>query len=782
MNNPSTPTRGTPKSTSTEQKLSSTGSTPQNHGSGSHASADINATRAVYAPYLAEDVAKEVSLTLADFLIHILHVPSDHKDPKIDKLVGSAGFKKRLQKYTDVEPSKPTTKEQELYQPFVELANYCLEQLGLGNKLVFCRNDHQSIQGSSAGRSPDVVGVHPSALKSGERGRAGLTPDSMSKNGPEKFPFHWCELQSFWEFKPEDVKDPKPVAAKPVSAPKTVPPPKPARNAKIADRSSESQRVLRSATKAAQSQQSAGGSRGASAGGSRGASAGGSRGASAGSSRSWAASTSGPRGVAGGALRNLEPTDPKIQCASYALELLSNGGLRSHAIGVLVSLHSLELLYYDHSIIVKSDRLRFVDKPALFVSVLQAFGNLTVAQWGCPALAKAPDHPALLTPPTPLVDLPLQTKRAKDYMHVDDTLSVTGWTFKVREIISRAHGIIGRGTVVVRAQVTHCPPDKNLVGQDVAVKWSWISRSRLPETEFVKAAVKYAEQTDRGMLNHLPKIYHSEDLEWLAPPSQTFLVERFENEYEDRVLRVIVQELLEPIVQLEPQELALAFKGVVKCHRWLYETAKILQRDVSVDNLMFRTSKEGTVYGVLNDYDLAEFYKPEPQPPSSKQRTGTKPYMAIDLLVRNPPKHQYRHDLESFLYVLVFLTCEIGRSDLDTWNNLGMDGLRKDKTTAMNTTGFPRQTPECAVFYGWVGRLRALFRKGYAERERHQEDLQFGGAEGAFDELTLGGVVTGDAFEAILDLGNLATRKEDIETHWASRALEEDAPVDYRLR
>ncbi|PFH45993.1 hypothetical protein AMATHDRAFT_8386 [Amanita thiersii Skay4041] len=39
-----------------------------------------------------------------------------------------------------------------------------------------------------------------------------------------------------------------------------------------------------------------------------------------------------------------------IQCASYALEILSCGGIRSHVFGILVSGSIFELLYYDRSI------------------------------------------------------------------------------------------------------------------------------------------------------------------------------------------------------------------------------------------------------------------------------------------------------------------------------------------------------------------------------------------------------------------------------------------------
>ncbi|KAJ7791154.1 hypothetical protein B0H14DRAFT_2274493, partial [Mycena olivaceomarginata] len=85
--------------------------------------------------------------------------------------------------------------------------------------------------------------------------------------------------------------------------------------------------------------------------------------------------------------------------------------------------------------------------------------------------------------------------------------------------------------------------------------------------------------------------------------------------------------------------------------RWLHDDVKTIHRDISIGNLMFKQIGD-TVYGVLNDFDLAVQLNDEPRS-TSKQRTGTKPYMAIDLLVPQPPYHLYRHDLESFLYVLV---------------------------------------------------------------------------------------------------------------------------------
>lgn len=100
-------------------------------------------------------------------------------------------------------------------------------------------------------------------------------------------------------------------------------------------------------------------------------------------------------------------------------------------------------------------------------------------------------------------------------------------------------------------------------------------------------------------------------------------------------------------------------------YKWVYEETGILHRDVSLDNLMFR-HKDGKIIGVLNDFDLAIHKSEQNNGPLSKQQTGTKPFMAIDLLERpqgNPPLHRYRHDLESFMYVTLVLACFMLASD-----------------------------------------------------------------------------------------------------------------------
>ncbi len=65
--------------------------------------------------------------------------------------------------------------------------------------------------------------------------------------------------------------------------------------------------------------------------------------------------------------------------------------------------------------------------------------------------------------------------------------------------------------------------------------------------------------------------------------------------------------------------------------------------------------RRGRICGVLNDFDLSSFR--DSTSPSSKQRTGTRPFMAREFHsnLEAPPVHLYRHDLESLFYVMFVL-------------------------------------------------------------------------------------------------------------------------------
>ncbi|KIJ16062.1 hypothetical protein PAXINDRAFT_54088, partial [Paxillus involutus ATCC 200175] len=78
--------------------------------------------------------------------------------------------------------------------------------------------------------------------------------------------------------------------------------------------------------------------------------------------------------------------------------------------------------------------------------------------------------------------------------------------------------------------------------------------------------------------------------------------------------------------------------------------------DVSCENLTYYRVKD-KVIGILNDYDLASLASSDN--PLGNERTGTMLFMAIDLLEAagrdGKVKHLYRHDMESFIWVFVWI-------------------------------------------------------------------------------------------------------------------------------
>ncbi|KAK0207617.1 hypothetical protein IW262DRAFT_1281797 [Armillaria fumosa] len=105
-------------------------------------------------------------------------------------------------------------------------------------------------------------------------------------------------------------------------------------------------------------------------------------------------------------------------------------------------------------------------------------------------------------------------------------------------------------------------------------------------------------------------------------------------------------------------EFKKVFIDIVECHHHAYTKGKVLHRGISEGNVIFYRDEEDNVVGLLSNFDNASRVNEQGDIVGSgmKQRSSTVPFMALDILknVGTPIPHLYRHDLESFVYLLVW--------------------------------------------------------------------------------------------------------------------------------
>ncbi len=266
-----------------------------------------------------------------------------------------------------------------------------------------------------------------------------------------------------------------------------------------------------------------------------------------------------------------------LQCAHYALEMLSSAGFRTHCISALIASKQMQPLYYDRSSIIVCKDFHIVDSNGdvtdFFIGTIIGFSKLTERQRGI--------QRSLCDDSSMVEKYQTHTTRCRDdpktaFQGVKLKLTVSGGETKVAltlgRIVSRQPVIVGRDTCVVEATASEYEPWKE---KDLVVKISWPASTRISEVEFVTKARKMAREMLQSptegcqsdwALDHLPDIVHSQDFGYdVDSPQATlrelFLTAKWANDqtflHEYRVCRVTVQEKLHRLEELKtPREYA----------------------------------------------------------------------------------------------------------------------------------------------------------------------------------------------------------------------------------
>ncbi|KAH8113844.1 hypothetical protein DFH11DRAFT_1510030 [Phellopilus nigrolimitatus] len=309
-------------------------------------------------------------------------------------------------------------------------------------------------------------------------------------------------------------------------------------------------------------------------------------------------------------------------------------------------------------------------------------------------------------------------------------------------------------------------------GKVYAVKRSWPAKAWESEVDIIEKGRKVLERLDAdadfrkthaikgNLVDRLPTVHFSADLDDLEGRGFRAKLGVFLGDLENRVWRVIVFDILVPIHDLEDlDEFKQCIRDIFQALHFLSTIAKIMHCDVSSDNCMFRRLADGSVVGVLNDWDLSKSGDSTGQ--SSKSRTGTRPFMAIDLLVPNPPAHLERHDWESMMYVIIWIACrfesgghETNRKALESWLDPDFEKVKNGKRGFLLLGKLPDITSHYQPLRSWIFQLSIVFGTAYlaARGVTPMPDLLEVDKYSAktFDEETLGGHVTYGALWAIL--------------------------------
>ena len=178
----------------------------------------------------------------------------------------------------------------------------------------------------------------------------------------------------------------------------------------------------------------------------------------------------------------------------------------------------------------------------------------------------------------------------------------------------------------------------------------------------------------------------------------------------------------------------------------------IKHRDISISNLMCRRLKDGSVQGVLNGWDVASTSHTESESEHTNMRTGTMPFMAMDLHRKLPPVHMERFEYESLFYVLYWICLSYSDGKLlpakerhssfkrwPRWNSNDHDDVRSAKIGLEYNSKIFRDVNKFPAMYRplirpWLRLLQYTLRRGYSARH----DARFAGKLAEFDNDTLG--------------------------------------------
>ncbi|KAG1774509.1 hypothetical protein EV702DRAFT_1280603 [Suillus placidus] len=368
---------------------------------------------------------------------------------------------------------------------------------------------------------------------------------------------------------------------------------------------------------------------------------------------------------------------PVVQNGLYAAEMFAAYFARRSVISYVVENDMIYTWYFDRQGAIQCSGINFVQDLPRFMVLLLAMQRMPYAEWGYHTLPEVVSSGEIR-----VEDEKIGAVDLKFNLTSDERITHFG-------LRGRATTVFPVESVALSALVPqlphynpHNPTDK------LVAKLYWPEEERESEPDILQKVYEIAKKDEEGKVkHHVPELVWSHKFGDTSTANIRRALGIDDAEPGRRVFYIIVFRQLEPITKLNGDDFLSAWWQIVVCHYALWENG-VHHRDVSPSNLMVYKTSDGRWIGVLNDFDLSSTR----DTPSGQERTGTVPFMALNLLTRaameGQVKHLYQHDAESFIWVLTWVcVCYedgvfIGRGTrLNDWLKVDAIGCHKEKTS-----------------------------------------------------------------------------------------------------
>ncbi|KAF5311632.1 hypothetical protein D9611_009448 [Ephemerocybe angulata] len=333
----------------------------------------------------------------------------------------------------------------------------------------------------------------------------------------------------------------------------------------------------------------------------------------------------------------------EIQCTFYGLELLRSQWDRTHSIVTLLSDDEFSLRWYDSQGCIRTYPISLCgdDLPLAVATIilLQRFQT---------------------------------SMRGRANIDLKVNLNGKATPFGIPSDARPRWEVPGRRSLAVQPVPLGIPsegkssPVPETALKNCFFKWYWRESDREPEKKIVDTAKSRARkylppQHVSDVLDHLPEIYYSEDFEHLS--TRRIREYAIVDSTGSLVPCAMMSRRLYCLEKsFSPDELQVQIWEIFRCLTLMWSLG-ISHGDISLDNIM-STQPAGAdgKSPVLNDFDLAVIMDPGDESPctAGSELTGTKPFMAMDLLNRagkHSSERLLRHDIESTLWSLAWYCC-----------------------------------------------------------------------------------------------------------------------------